>query len=92
MGIFSSFFGNLFTTDKNSLSQLEIKRRLAGHPILEGNDKETLRRHLKNRTAGGISRTDIDKVVRRMKADPDDGVSKIEAEAIRRKLRKELEG
>jgi len=83
--------GFFFTSPKNTLSQTEIDHALSQLGILEAKDKQEIRRRLKRKKGGGISKKDIIEVTRDLKKDTTDSVNTAEAESARRQLLKELE-
>lgn len=80
--------GFFFSSNKDKLSRRELRKSLADQSSLGASDKEALRRQLKQRGAGAVSKNDILKATRALKNDRDDGVSKTEVEIMRRRLTK----
>ncbi len=80
-----------FFSDSSNLSLRDVDRVLDAMGILESSDRRYIKRLLKDKKAGGISKGDVKKVVRKLKRDRDDNVSRAEAEAAGRELLKELE-
>lgn len=83
--------GFFFTSSKNKLSQFEINKALAKISILEGSDKKEIKRRLRKRKAGGITRGDVIEVARQLTRDKTDTVDGAEAKAAKRELLKKLD-
>ena len=83
--------GFFFSSNKNKLSKLEINQALAQVGILEGSDKREIKRRLRKRKAGGITKGDVIEVARQLKQDLSDTVDAAEAQAAKRELLKKLD-
>lgn len=83
--------GFFFTSNKNKLSQLKIDQALAKIGILEGSDKKEIKRRLRKRKAGGITKSDIIQVARQLTQDRTDSVDPGEAKAAKRELLQKLD-
>jgi hypothetical protein len=83
--------GLFFTSNKNKLSRLEINQALAEIGILESSDKREIKRRLRKRRAGGITKRDVIEVARQLKQDLSDDVDAAEAQAAKRELLKKLD-
>ena len=82
--------GFFFTTSRNKLSRLEINQALAQVGILEGSDKKEIRRRLRKRRAGGVTKSDVVQIARQLIQDRTDSVDPGEARAAKRELLKKL--
>lgn len=83
--------GLFFTSKKNKLSEFAIDKALHDAGILETSDQKEIKRQLRKRRAGGITKQDVIKVARRLKKDTSDTVDRTEAEAAKRALLDELD-
>jgi len=80
-----------FSSNKNKLSQREINQTLADISILEGSDKKEIKRRLRQRRAGGITKQDVIDIARQLKQDRTDSVDPGEANAAKRELLAKLD-
>lgn len=78
--------GLFFTSKKNKLSEFAIDKALNDAGILENSDKKEIKKLLKKRRSGGITKRDVIEVTRKLKNDTKDSVDRVEAEAARRSL------
>ena len=83
--------GLFFTSNKNKLSSQEIDDALHAAGGLEQSDEAEVRRRLRQRSAGGITRQDVEKVIRALKKDKTDSVSSAEADIAKRNLLEKLD-
>ena len=83
--------GFFFSSNKNKLSKIEINQALAKIGILEGSDKKEIKKRLRKRKAGGITKGDVIEVTRQLKRDLSDSVDAAEAGAAKRELLEKLD-